>query len=595
MEFTNICPITHKNISELSEPVITPDGYTYERKELETWIRQNGTDPMTRTPLDISQLVVNRAVQNEATTAQLPKEVTSKKDLTIVWDISGSMLNEASFVNDNGDKENSGLSYHDIVRHAITVVINVLSERHRLSIVTFSSNAKLLLPLTWMDDIGKKTALDKIKKINAGGCTDLWGGIFQGLQNNKHGEIYVLTDGIPSYEPPRGWNRQLEKYKQSNPDNSSIIKTFGFGYSLDSKLLHNIAHRFNGSFSFIPDAGFVGTVFIHSLVNSLIENNTKDDIKIKDFLKFLEHLNELSETDNLEIHREIINVYKTNYPDGIFEEQIDIACSKDYYYKRWGKHYLRSLYDAHFYQECNNFKDQTVQEYATSEQKKLIDLADDIFCNLPAPEPSVYKNYGFSNSTYPNPAYSANIMSSFSQPSGGCFSGECQIETKNGHKLIRDLKKGELLKTENGYNKLICIMKTVSPNGKNKLVELDSQIYLKSGMHVQNKQSKLLVTEWHPIKHHYGWKFPINIHKSTVHDIPFVYSFVVENSHTVYIEGWECITLGHGIKNDAVASHDFWGTQKVIDCLKSKPGWEKGEVEIHKCIRNNENEVIFLN
>ena len=62
MEFTNICPITHKNISELSEPVITPDGYTYERKEIEKWIRQNGTDPMTRTPLGISQLVVNRAV-----------------------------------------------------------------------------------------------------------------------------------------------------------------------------------------------------------------------------------------------------------------------------------------------------------------------------------------------------------------------------------------------------------------------------------------------------------------------------------------------------------------------------------------------------
>ena len=219
-----------------------------------------------------------------------------------------------------------------------------------------------------------------------------------------------------------------------------LFRSFGFGYSLDSKLLHNIAHSFNGSFSIIPDAGFVGTVFIHSLVNSLIENNTKDDIKIKDFLTFLEHLNELSETDNLEIHREIINVYKTNYPDGIFEEQIDIACSKDDYYKRWGKHYLRSLYDAHFYQECNNFKDQSVQGYATSEQKKLIDLADDIFCNLPAPEPSVYKNYGFSNSppysnsTYSNPAYSANIMRSFSQPSGGCFSGECRIETKNGHK-----------------------------------------------------------------------------------------------------------------------------------------------------------------
>jgi hypothetical protein len=582
MEFTDICPITRKKISELTDPVITPDGYTYERKELEKWIRQNGTDPMTRNPLEISQLVVNRAVQKEATVFQQPGEVKSKKDLTIVWDISGSMLTEASFVNDSGNKENSGLSYHDIVRHAITVIINVLSKEHRLSIVTFSNNAKLLLPLTWMDDTGKKLALDKIKNVQAGGCTDLWGGIFQGLQNNKHGEIYVLTDGVPSYEPPRGWDGQIQKYKQTHQQYSSVVKTFGFGYNLYSKLLHNIAHHFEGSFSFIPDAGFVGTVFIHSLVNSLIENKMKDDQKIDDFLALLKHLNELSETNNLEMHREIIKLYKNNYSNGIYEEQIDIACSKDEYYQKWGKHYLRSLYDAHFYQECNNFKDQSVQGYATSEQKKLIDLADDIFCNLPPPEPTISRNHYRSMNNNTN-----NLsMRCFSQPSGGCFYGECRIETKNGHKLIKDLKKGDLLKTENGYNQLICIMKTVSPNGKNKLVELESKL---------NGNSKLLVTEWHPIKHQNSWKFPINIHKSTVHDIPFVYSFVVENSHTVYIEGWECITLGHGIKNDPVASHDFWGTEKVIDCLKSKPGWEKGEVEIYKCVRNSENEVIFLN
>ena len=622
MEFTNICPITHKNISELTDPVITPDGYTYERTELEKWIRQNGTDPMTRNPLDISQLVVNRAVQKDVPTVQQPGEVKSKKDLTIVWDISGSMLTEASFVNDNGDKENSGLSYHDIVRHAITVIINVLSEEHRLSIVTFSNNAKLLLPLTWMDDAGKKLALDKIKNVQAGGCTDLWGGIFQGLQNNKHGEIYVLTDGIPSYEPPRGWNQQLQKYKQTHPQHSSVVKTFGFGYDLDSKLLHNIAHHFEGSFSFIPDAGFVGTVFIHSLANSLIENKMRDDRKITDFLELLKHLNELSDTDNLEIHREIIKTYKDNYSGGIYEEQIDIACSKDEYYQKWGKHYLRSLYDAHFYQECNNFKDQSVQGYATSEQKQMIDFADDIFCNLPPPEPTISKSYRDMNV---NTTSSSISMRCFSQPSGGCFSGECRIETRNGHKLIKNLKKGDLLKTENGYNQLICIMKTISPNGKNKLVELDSKlelddlkhsiyddlpslecidcekIYSLGGIEFDDikpdeeicKCSKLLVTEWHPIKHQNNWKFPIDIHKSKVHNIPYVYSFVVENSTTVYIEGWECITLGHKIKNDSVASHDFWGTEKVIECLKSKPGWDKGTVEVHECVRDN-NKVVFL-
>ena len=74
----------------------------------------------------------------------------------------------------------------------------------------------------------------------------------------------------------------------------------------------------------------------------------------------------------------------------------------------------------------------------------------------------------------------------------------------------------------------------------------------------------------------------------------YVYSFVVENSHTVYIEGWECITLGHNIQNDPVASHPFWGTQQVIKCLKQKPGWKTGEVVVSEVLRNEDGEVYFL-
>jgi len=47
------------------------------------------------------------------------------------------------------------------------------------------------------------------------------------------------------------------------------INTFGFGYNLDSKLLQDIAAAGYGSYAFIPDAGFVGTVFVHAMANLL--------------------------------------------------------------------------------------------------------------------------------------------------------------------------------------------------------------------------------------------------------------------------------------------------------------------------------------
>ena len=62
-------------------------------------------------------------------------------DICIVQDISGSMDGQASFVNDNGDREECGLTYHDLTTHAIKMIINTLGDTHRLSIVTFSSRS----------------------------------------------------------------------------------------------------------------------------------------------------------------------------------------------------------------------------------------------------------------------------------------------------------------------------------------------------------------------------------------------------------------------------------------------------------------------
>ena len=44
------------------------------------------------------------------------------------------------------------------------------------------------------------------------------------------------------------------------------VNTFGFGYQLNSKLLENISIFGNsGSYAFIPDGSFVGTIFINAI------------------------------------------------------------------------------------------------------------------------------------------------------------------------------------------------------------------------------------------------------------------------------------------------------------------------------------------
>jgi hypothetical protein len=54
------CSIT---FNLMHDPVLDPDGHTYERVAIENWIQVNGKSPATRTALSVNQLYPNRAIQ----------------------------------------------------------------------------------------------------------------------------------------------------------------------------------------------------------------------------------------------------------------------------------------------------------------------------------------------------------------------------------------------------------------------------------------------------------------------------------------------------------------------------------------------------
>eukprot|EP00951_Prasinocladus_malaysianus_P025665 scaffold225661_cov51-Prasinocladus_malaysianus.AAC.1 len=56
-----ICPITG---DRLVDPVVDPEGYTYERFAILDWLSRNKVSPMTRKPLTPDMLVPNRALAN---------------------------------------------------------------------------------------------------------------------------------------------------------------------------------------------------------------------------------------------------------------------------------------------------------------------------------------------------------------------------------------------------------------------------------------------------------------------------------------------------------------------------------------------------
>mmetsp|Transcript_76284 Transcript_76284/g.132001 ORF Transcript_76284/g.132001 Transcript_76284/m.132001 type:complete len:576 (-) Transcript_76284:251-1978(-) len=196
-------------------------------------------------------------------------------DITCVIDTSGSMSREATIQDASGNTERHGLSLLDVAKHGVRTVINTLHAADRLCLVGFSSKATTILPLTSMDEKGKYLAQQKLDELFAGGGTDIWQGLSHGLEalhtdieKGRLGHIMLLTDGMS--QSPDSIVPNLQQYRTTHERLPGTISTFGFGYNLDSRLLVQLAAEGSGSYSFIPDAGFVGTVFVNTVSNLLV-------------------------------------------------------------------------------------------------------------------------------------------------------------------------------------------------------------------------------------------------------------------------------------------------------------------------------------
>jgi len=211
---------------------------------------------------------------------QIPDEAArAPVDVCCVVDVSGSMGTEAKYEDESGNQKSDGMTVLDIVRHSVKAVLKALKEGDRLALVAFDHQAKTVLDLTEMTADGQQIAMTALDDLRPGGQTNIWGGILAAmdalrtstakLQGERKKAIMLLTDGQPNITPPRGHLAELRDYKDSHPDFTFQINTFGFGYNLDSELLLELATEGNGTYAFIPDALIVGTVFVNSVANIL--------------------------------------------------------------------------------------------------------------------------------------------------------------------------------------------------------------------------------------------------------------------------------------------------------------------------------------
>ncbi len=64
-----------------------------------------------------------------------------------------------------------------------------------------------------------------------------------------------------------------------------------------------------------------------------------------------------------------------------------------------------------------------------------------------------------------------------------------------------------------------------------------------------------------------------------------VYNLVLDASHAPLVDGYACITLGHGLPQPPLA-HPFWGTAAVVHALARLRGWAAGAVTVARVVKD---------
>ena len=229
----------------------------------------------------------------------------------------------------------------------------------------------------------------------------------------------------------------------------------------------------------------------------------------------------------------------------------------------WGAYYLDSIRSAH--QQCYAMSDleSSLRFYATDAFTALRDVAM-AEMRRTAYVPVVPSDHG------PRTRGAiARSTSSFTQDRGGCFAGSTRVLSKKTRSFVRIDS--------------VCIGDELLAFGKDGVVGTGTVLRVVKYVHGGNiALYNDFITAYHPIwrvdaveGRHY--EFPCDMFPllCSATSEP-VYNILLEDGPVGIVAMWRnvtynCLTLGHGITGDVVASHPYFGTDLVRNDIVAQP------------------------
>lgn len=268
--------------------------------------------------------------------------------------------------------------------------------------------------------------------------------------------------------------------------------------------------------------------------------------------------------------------------------QIGKSIAKLEWFNKWGQHYLKSIASAYRQEWCLNFKDLAPQHFTSATFASFREKIETIFLSIappvpshrtaPAPSAAAYRQISIAP-VYSAPVYSApSSMRSFYDRRGGCFTGNWNIMLANGiSKSVKDIMPGD------------CVISNDSPTGSATITHI-VRLRVNEQFEMCSPDGIVGITSYHPFwmtnfTLNRVWQFPIQELKNsiTIKAGEYIYDFIIDHGFSVSLEGgYNVACLGHGCQDSDVITHDYFGTQRVINDLKDHKDFSTGFITLNE-------------
>ena len=218
-------------------------------EEMVNFFKYNYPQPKDQNPFSINTEVSdspwnakNKVLKIGLQGKNIPTENLPASNLVFLIDVSGSM---------------SDMNKLPLLKQSLKILVNELRPKDKVAMVVYAGAAGLVLPPTSGDE--KKTIIDALEKLNAGGSTAGGAGIelaykiaAENFIKNGNNRVILATDG--DFNVGDTSNADMEKLIENKRKTGVFLTCLGYGMGnyKDSKM-ETLADKGNGNYAYIDN------------------------------------------------------------------------------------------------------------------------------------------------------------------------------------------------------------------------------------------------------------------------------------------------------------------------------------------------------